>query len=417
MKIKLTNFYGNPEAEHLVNTIIRSSPFNFINTGFYQNDIIPVLEAIRWNETYLLNPGAWDYSMKEKQKISELIQKTDLEKLAKELHALCIPEVYFSEENRNNLFRYLDELNLPLDDIKNFDLVVDKMQNWFLNNSIQEVNNKQYNLLFKDYLETTLKSYSKNYNPVLSKYVYLVLLMGPGFHPDNELDDYVDVNGKDLFPINSRKWIKYNTVLNDAFEYFTKNESDIYEFTMNLLDNPETFQNPLKDRQMLLFNLEDKTNTELAEIWANELSNPTLLSKGMSTTEIDEREAEYSRLAREEKLNFVVDVKDKKLYHTSNPFYRKKILEYGKLIPKQETWGRKNNSDFNNHLPDAIFCCLNKPYDSGYDDDIYEINTKTCPNIFYNDSEINDNLSVYTLESIDFKYLKLIKEGNGNSND
>lgn len=109
----------------------------------------------------------------------------------------------------------------------------------------------------------------------------------------------------------------------------------------------------------------------------------------------------------------VISVKGEKLYHTSNPHYRDMIRLSNKLIPKQDTWGVNGGSDYNRHLDKAIFCKLYNPYDSCYDDDIYEIDTENCPNVFYKDDAINDGECVYTLEHIDFKYLTLIKKGTG----
>lgn len=108
-----------------------------------------------------------------------------------------------------------------------------------------------------------------------------------------------------------------------------------------------------------------------------------------------------------------ISIKGRKMYHTSNPHYRTVIETTNKLIPKQETWGINGGSDYNRHLDKAIFCKLDEVYDSGYDDDIYEIDTENCPNIFYRDVEIDDGKCVYTLEPIDLKHLTLIKRGVG----
>lgn len=103
-----------------------------------------------------------------------------------------------------------------------------------------------------------------------------------------------------------------------------------------------------------------------------------------------------------------------KLYHTSNPHYRNNILKEG-LIPKQETWGKAFNSDMNRELGDtkAIFLKENEPYDNGYDDDIYEVDTSKLDNDFTEDDYVGD--SVYTTESIPLEAIKLIYKGTGKS--
>jgi hypothetical protein len=105
-----------------------------------------------------------------------------------------------------------------------------------------------------------------------------------------------------------------------------------------------------------------------------------------------------------------------KLYHTSNPYYRDVISREG-LIPKQETWGKAFSSDMNKELRDtkAIFLKEGKPYDNGYDDDIYEVDISKLTNDFTEDSYIND--SVYTTKPIPLKAMKLIYKGTGNSKD
>lgn len=103
-------------------------------------------------------------------------------------------------------------------------------------------------------------------------------------------------------------------------------------------------------------------------------------------------------------------VKNQKLYHTSNPFYRDLIANEG-LTLQQRTWGFNGGSDYNKHLDKAIFCKKDEVYDSGYDDDVYEIDTENCPNEFFHDFGVDDGKCVYTLSNIDISYIKLIKFG------
>lgn len=104
------------------------------------------------------------------------------------------------------------------------------------------------------------------------------------------------------------------------------------------------------------------------------------------------------------------------VFHTSNPFYREQISKEG-LIPKQETWGKAFNSDFNKELGDtkAIFLMKNKPYDSGYDDDIYEVELTNLKNNFFDDNCLDN--SIYTTEPIPKENIKLIYKGSGENKD
>lgn len=109
----------------------------------------------------------------------------------------------------------------------------------------------------------------------------------------------------------------------------------------------------------------------------------------------------------------IADVKGKKLYHTSNSNYRELIKNSKQLIPKQETWGEPNGSDYNRHLGPSVFCNIGEVYDNTYDDDVYEIDTENCPNTFYYDTAIDNKKAVYTKEPIDEIYYKLIYKGTG----
>lgn len=125
---------------------------------------------------------------------------------------------------------------------------------------------------------------------------------------------------------------------------------------------------------------------------------------------------DFSNMSEHRKDIIEFNVKGKKLFHTSAPLTREDIQKSGKLIPRQISWGLNGGSDFNKHIDNAIFCSLGTPYDSGYDDDIYEIDSNLCPNIFYIDFAVYDKdnvTSVYTLTEIDLKYCKLIYKGTG----
>ena len=104
-----------------------------------------------------------------------------------------------------------------------------------------------------------------------------------------------------------------------------------------------------------------------------------------------------------------VNVKNKKLYHTSNPINRDSILKKG-LVPKrgEQLYDKKNIS----YKP-AIYASF-KVWDSTYDDDVWEIDTSKINNEWFVDENLPKK-AVVTFSKISRQALKLIHEGTGES--
>jgi hypothetical protein len=99
--------------------------------------------------------------------------------------------------------------------------------------------------------------------------------------------------------------------------------------------------------------------------------------------------------------------------HTSNPIFRESIDREG-LIPKQESWGNAIGSDMNKELGDkgVIFVKTDgEPFDHGYDDDVWEIDTTKINNEWFDDEYTNS--SKYTFEPIPRSVIRLIYKGTG----
>ena len=54
--------------------------------------------------------------------------------------------------------------------------------------------------------------------------------VGVGFHPDTHFEDYVDDSGEKVFTMSMS--IHFNSMLNQAFMLFHKNDECIYEFCL-----------------------------------------------------------------------------------------------------------------------------------------------------------------------------------------
>lgn len=114
-------------------------------------------------------------------------------------------------------------------------------------------------------------------------------------------------------------------------------------------------------------------------------------------------------------------LKDRFIYHTSNPMFRQEITKNG-LIPKRKS--EKWLSD--TKIKGKVIFCINSfiitdAWDSGYDDDIYKIDTTKFENKWYLDpnfSKYNDKTkAIITFEKIPASALELVYEGNGKSLD
>ncbi len=108
---------------------------------------------------------------------------------------------------------------------------------------------------------------------------------------------------------------------------------------------------------------------------------------------------------------------DNIVYHQSNPHFRNDISKQG-LIPKgkSETW--LSDTKINGKV---IFASnsQNKDnwFDSGYDDDIYSIDTTKLSNEWYLDPNFDNNNYIITFQPIPLNAIKLIYKGTGESLD
>lgn len=117
--------------------------------------------------------------------------------------------------------------------------------------------------------------------------------------------------------------------------------------------------------------------------------------------------------------NHLVVVKPNKyVYHTSNPIFRHKISKVG-LIPKgkSDTWLSTTKID------GKVIFAVNSDnakdwWDSGYDDDLWRIDTSVIANKWYNDPNfgINDK-RIITFEPIPVVAIELIYIGSGGNLD
>ena len=111
---------------------------------------------------------------------------------------------------------------------------------------------------------------------------------------------------------------------------------------------------------------------------------------------------------------------NQKIYHTSNPIFRNKILSEGLICKgKSETW--LSDTQIDGKVIFVTNSNLQKDwFDTTYNDDIYEIDTKNLPNKFFHDPNFKyekNNKHLITFENIPLKNLKLIWSGNGKSWD
>lgn len=115
-------------------------------------------------------------------------------------------------------------------------------------------------------------------------------------------------------------------------------------------------------------------------------------------------------------FNYIKVIPRKYLYHTSNPIFRTKISRDG-LIPqgKSESW--LTTTKINNSVIFAINSDSQKDrWDSGYDDDIYRIDTSNLQNKWFIDPNFEgDDRWIFTFEPIPLEALTLIYKGTGQS--
>ncbi|HRW22759.1 MAG TPA: hypothetical protein P5509_12375 [Bacteroidales bacterium] len=106
------------------------------------------------------------------------------------------------------------------------------------------------------------------------------------------------------------------------------------------------------------------------------------------------------------------------VFHTGNPMFRDKILKMG-LVPQIGDSYRMHYEDNGVKPIPAIFAVnvgsIKDVYDSTYDDDIWEIDTKKANVKWFKDIHIYSDVAILTFETIPPNALKLVKKGTGKS--
>lgn len=109
-----------------------------------------------------------------------------------------------------------------------------------------------------------------------------------------------------------------------------------------------------------------------------------------------------------------IELKNKKIYHKSNPIFRNDILRHG-IIPRIGlSIPRDSKIDAAIYATDS----LNKKdwYDTTYDDDIWEIDVTKTINEWYLDTNVfGKHKHVFTYTPIPVIAIKLIYKGTGES--
>lgn len=111
---------------------------------------------------------------------------------------------------------------------------------------------------------------------------------------------------------------------------------------------------------------------------------------------------------------------NKTILHRSNPTFRASILKKG-LVPKGKSESWLSDTNINGKVIFATNTAdVNKLFDSGYDDDIYEIDITALTNEWYLDPNFSwsDKYNhIITFEPIPISAIKLVYRGSGKSND
>lgn len=105
------------------------------------------------------------------------------------------------------------------------------------------------------------------------------------------------------------------------------------------------------------------------------------------------------------------------IYHTSAPIFRNDIKKNG-LIPKGKSESWLSDTEIKGEVIFAINSSdKSDSWESGYDDDIYEIDTKQLDNKWYLDPNFGstENNRIITFEPIPKSAIKLVYEGSGES--
>ena len=112
-------------------------------------------------------------------------------------------------------------------------------------------------------------------------------------------------------------------------------------------------------------------------------------------------------------------VPNRYVYHTSNPIFRDKIFKEG-LIPKEKSESWLSDTKIDGKVIFAVNSDNEKEWwDSGYNDDIYRIDTSKLNNKWFLDPnfqegiyKVENNTAVVTFENIPIDAIKLIYKGN-----
>ena len=125
----------------------------------------------------------------------------------------------------------------------------------------------------------------------------------------------------------------------------------------------------------------------------------------------------YSQFLFEDKKDLIPIIPNRFVYHTSNSYYRKKILKQG-LIPKgkSETWLEDTP------IEGKVIFAVNstKPWNSTYNDDIYKIDTSKINNKWFKDPNFlwqKNSKEIFTFEPISLEAIELIQEGTGETSE
>lgn len=112
------------------------------------------------------------------------------------------------------------------------------------------------------------------------------------------------------------------------------------------------------------------------------------------------------------------------IYHTSNPFFRDKISKKG-LLPK----GKSANWLSDTKIDGKVIFAVNSDnpedwWDSGFDDDLYRIDTTTIKNKWYYDPNFlngvykNNKLDrIITFDPIPLNAIEMLYKGTGDNLD
>lgn len=107
----------------------------------------------------------------------------------------------------------------------------------------------------------------------------------------------------------------------------------------------------------------------------------------------------------------------KTIYHRSNPMFRKLIDKQG-LQPKGKSEAWLSDTNINGNVIFATNSAnVDDLFDSGYDDDIYKIDTTKLSNTWYKDPNFvnTNNKHMITFDPIPRSAITLVYKGSGES--